>query len=349
MAQLDNNVLQDRIELNAVDSHTYGLDAQVFNYFRNTEYFNKIEEGRTWFGYQLHPRLFYQVNPHLKLQAGVFVRHDFGGLNPYTSIQPTFTLKTSYRNFSMLFGSLEGALSHRLIEPLFDINSAIEKRIENGFQLKYEKENMFWDTWINWEKFIEPNSAFKEQFTAGTHFNAAVYRNKTWTLKPIVQFITTHRGGQVDTSHELFTMQLNGSLGCSIEKKFDSENKLGMEGYYLLYHETSASGLWPKTNGNAWYLNASFKRKNLELMFSYWAGEDFIAPRGTTLYQSQSLADPSHYQRNRELLFVRLLYSKTIFNKLQLGARLEPYYDFVYGQAEYSYSFYLSYKQPFEF
>lgn len=72
LAQLDNKYLQDKIDINSSDSNRIGLSLNAFNYMRNTEYYSKIEVGRTLFGYQLNPNLYYQVNPYIKLQAGVF-------------------------------------------------------------------------------------------------------------------------------------------------------------------------------------------------------------------------------------------------------------------------------------
>ena len=80
IAQLNNTYLQDKIDISPLDSNRIGLSLNAFNYMRNTEYYSKIDVGRTLFGYQLNPSLYYQVNPYLKLQAGVFLRNDFGSL-----------------------------------------------------------------------------------------------------------------------------------------------------------------------------------------------------------------------------------------------------------------------------
>ena len=357
IAQLDNKYLQDKIDINASDSNRLGLSLNAFNYMRNTEYYSKIEVGRTLFGYQLNPSLYYQVNPYIKLQAGVFLRNDFGAENTYTAIAPTFTLIAQKNNFSMLFGTLEGALSHRIVEPMFDIARVIENRVENGFQVKYNSQRTFFDTWINWEKFIERGSPYKEQLTTGGSLMFDVFdskaKGKDWNILLISQIMLSHRGGQIDkdTVNQLY-VKMNAAAGLRISKSFSNQfiKELRLEPYYLIYKENSSSGM-PFDNGNAMYFNAFVDTKHLGFMLSYWNSQNFIAPRGTAIYQAQSIDKPNYFSANyrRELLFLRILYEKPLYNKLYLTARLEPFYDFATTSLDYSYSFYLSYKQNINF
>lgn len=353
-AQLDNTYLQDKININPEDSSRFGVSLNVFNYMRNTEYYNDIEVGRTLFGYQLNPKLFYQASPHIKIETGVFLRNDFGGKNPYTFAIPAFTLKTQYNNLSMLFGTLEGALSHRMIEPMFDIARAIENRIENGFQLKYVTGKTFFDTWINWENFIERGSTSKEQLTAGINYTPVVYQSKNDLSVSIpLQGMISHRGGQIDkdTIDQLY-VKINAAIGLRLSKRYTAGfiKELRLEPYYLIYKENSSSGM-PFDNGSAYYVNAFVNTKYLGMMLSYWNANDFIAPRGTAIYQVQSVDNPAYFIKDgkRELLFLRFLYEKPLFDRLFMTARLEPFYDLKTTQVDYSYSLYLSYKQDFNF
>jgi hypothetical protein len=357
VAQLDNKFLQDKIDVITNDSNRLGLSLSTFNYMRNTEYYSKIEVGRTLFGYQLNPSLYYQVNPNIKLQAGVFLRNDFGAENTYTSIAPTFTLKAQKNNFSMLFGTLEGALSHRIIEPMFDVSRVIENRLENGFQLKYNSQRTFFDTWINWEKFIERGSPYKEQLTTGGSLQFDVFgskaKGKDWHVLLISQIMLSHQGGQIDKDTvNLLYVKMNTAAGLRISKSFSNQyvKEIRLEPYFLLYKENSSSGM-PFDNGTAMYLNTFVDTKHVGFMLSYWNSQNFIAPRGTAIYQPQSIDKPSYFTPNykRELLFLRILYEKPLYNNLYMTARLEPFYDFASTSLDYSYSFYLSYKQNFNF
>lgn len=346
-AQLDNQYVSDRIQLNQTDSNHWGITLNNFNYLRNTEYFNDIEVGRTLFGYQLNPSLFIQPTEHVKLQAGVFIRSDFGGYPVYTQILPTFSLKLNYNHTSFIFGTLEGALAHRLYEPLFDINSAIERRIENGFQLKHESERNFLDVWLNWEQFIERGSPYKEQFTAGLNYTPVMLDNETgFTLSVPLQGTAFHRGGQIDTDTSNMIMVFNGAVGLEAKQQFETGflRSLKADVVSVYYQENTNSGYFPYRNGQGQMANLyAESAMGLGLMLSYWKGYQYIAPRGTTLYQSVSLDNPGLTRANRELIFVRFLYHKTLASNLYLSARLEPVYDVKASLLDFSYSLYISY------
>ena len=163
----------------------------------------------------------------------------------------------------------------------------------------------------------------------------------------------SHQGGQIDNDsvNQLY-VKMNAAAGLRISRSFSNQfiKEIRLEPYYLIYKENSSSGM-PFDNGNAMYLSAFVDTKYLGLMISYWNSQNFLAPRGTAIYQSQSIDKPNYFIPNykRELLFLRLLYEKPLFDKLYLTARLEPFYDFATTGLDYSYSFYLSYKQNINF
>ncbi len=351
-AQIDNTFLRDEISVSEKDSNAFGTSFSVFSYMRNTEYFNNVEQGRTLFGYQLQPKLFYQSNQHVKLEAGVYLRNDFGGINPYTQAIPTFTLKIKNNHFSFLFGTLEGALCHRLIEPMYNIESVITKRIENGAQIKYDGPKQFFDAWINWENFIERGSSSKEILTAGISNLTTLYSSQNgFSIAVPLQLTIHHHGGQITTDTGNLTVQLNAAAGLRLSKKYTNQfiNELRLDGYFTSYNETSNSGAFPFRNGNGYYANALIKSKIIDMMFSYWNGNNYLAPRGSYIYQSQSVDVPLYTEKNRELLFVRLMREQPLFGNLFLTARFEPVYDMKNKLFDYSYSLYLSFKKDINF
>lgn len=364
-AQLNNTDLSDEIHLNPNDSGKLGLSVTNFNYLRNTEYFNNIELGRTLFGAQLHPRLSYQPNGQTTLQAGVFLQQDFGAVPSITRVLPTFSVKLRSKNNqrAFIFGTLEGALAHQLIEPLIDINSAILKRIENGAQFKLSTKKIWLDTWINWERFIDRGSPHKEQFTAGINTHLVLCQTKiketralnpsgidvavTQThhlFKPILQFTAHHRGGQIDKDTSNMLMQFNGAAGLSYQFITPNNYSFKTEAYAVLYQENTNSGFYPYRNGNGFLAHVFVAKNGFSINPTYWLGNGFIADRGTTIYQSVSIDKPGYAEKMRELLFVRFIYSKKMAPNLILNARFEPYYDVRNSLMEFSYSVYLSYR-----
>ncbi len=349
-AQLNNKHISDHISLHPYDSNLYGISVTANTYLRNTEYFNPIELGRTLFGYQLNPSFFIQPHKNVLLQAGVYVRSDFGSDPVYTEVLPTFTLKFHKENNAFLFGTLEGALAHRLAEPLWDINSGIERRIENGFQFKHESEKAFVDVWINWEQFIERNSPFQEMFTTGFNAIPVLYHTQNnFSISLPIQFTAHHKGGQIDIDTSNTVMVFNGALGLDLRKSW--KNKFITEsGFSLMrmqYRENTNSGYYTFKNGNGNYANLFLQTQWLGIMLSYWNGHQFIAPRGTSIYQSVSAEGTGYTEKNRKLLFLRLLYEKEVYENFFLVVRYEPYWDLINKTSDYSYSVYISYREHF--
>ena len=342
-AQVDNSYLNQHISVNEADSGKFGFSVTVFNYMRNTEYFNNIELGRTLFGYQVSPSISYQPTGNIKIQGGVFVRNDFGG---ETTVLPTFTVKTKYHNLEMLFGTLEGATSHQIIEPMFDIARTIEHRLENGFQLKYQKPKTFLDVWINWEKFIERGSPYKEQFTAGLNYTQLL-NNPTHQFKVymVLQGMLSHAGGQIDADLvNKLTMRANFALGLKTSYEITKKQKVVFDAYILGYKDTGDTLVFKfQDNGSAVFSNISYQYSNLQFMLSYFESRYFISPRGTAIYQCQSIDDPTYKTYSRRLIIPRIIYNKTLFNQIQMSARFEPVIDTISHIFDYSYSFYLKY------
>ncbi|MCF8253914.1 MAG: hypothetical protein K9H61_07150 [Bacteroidia bacterium] len=352
-AQLPNEVISDKITIHEQDSGRFGFSIINTNYMRNTEYFNPIEEGRTLFGYQLQPKFSYQPARNIKLEAGVWLRHDFGGDNPFTTAIPTFSLKAKGKKSELIFGTLEGALSHGMLEPMMNIASVIDKRIENGFEYKKTVENGgSMDLWINWENFIQPNEFDKERFSAGMHVRAVLRKKEKDKLEMYVQWIASHQGGQIDKDTiNPFMMQFNTAMGLRYERKLTGKVKSIYADLAMLdYIETSDSKVYPKDMGNGFMGNLGAVVGSTNFMLSYWNAKDYIAPRGTYIYQSVSTVDAKNYEKNRQLLFFRVIQNKALFHSpIIASARFEPVYDLNNGIFDFSYSLYLVYRGDFRF
>jgi len=346
-AQLPNTFISDQSVLNPEDSSRIGFGINAVSYLRNTEYFNQIELGRTLFGCQFMPSLYLQPSSKFSLRIGGFVRSDFGAKKSFTSVVPTFTLFIKNRKSQVLFGTIDGALSHELAEPIKDINSFIERRIENGFQYKRTTRN-FLDVWINWEKFIQRGDPWKEEFNAGIHYRPVLFERNNFMLRTPLQFTMYHRGGQIDTDSSNMIMVFNTAMGAEFIKKFKNYflQEIKLDFMHLRYRENSSSGYFPFRNGRGNYLNLNVRMRVFDVMLSYWNGYDFIAPRGSSIYQSVSIDNPLYTERQRKLLFIRLLYEKEISSNLFLVLRYEPFLDLINHTQpmDYSYSVYLIYK-----
>ena len=350
-AQLDNSVFYRDLQVDSADTYDlrFGLDALGFS--KNNEYFNKIADGYTLFGTQLNPKVIYFPAAFARVEAGVFMQHDFG--NPkLRQVRPTFTIKIDKGRHAFLFGTLEGDVSHRYIEPLYDFEKMLVNRLEQGMQYKYESEKLWLDAWIDWRKMIYPNDPFQEEVVGGVSSVFTVFEKNGLKMTVPVQFTGLHRGGQIDSTDLPLVTLFNAAAGFKLHKAFkgDVVTAVYTENHLVGYTDYSNTKLKPFEQGSGVYLNAGINTKYQNLLLSYWRGNGYISELGGDLYQSASttVGNPGFTQKNRELLIIRLLHDIHFTDNLTLTLRLEPFIDFNDPALEFSNSIYIRYTPAFK-
>jgi len=130
------------------DSNSISFSYSNLFYFRDYEYFNKIQTGYTIFGTWQYPRIVIQPNKWLRLEAGALLQKDFGD-NSFDKAFAMFSMQIQKKGFQFLFGTLESNQRHQLIEPLMQYDQVIERPIEEGFQVRLnKKDSMLIYGWI---------------------------------------------------------------------------------------------------------------------------------------------------------------------------------------------------------
>ncbi|TRX56234.1 hypothetical protein FNH22_16480 [Fulvivirga sp. M361] len=351
VAQLDNTAFDQFQPIVAEDSNAlyFGINALGFN--KNNEYFSDIADGLTLFGYQFNPYFTYQAGKHFKLSGGAFLQKDFGN-DDFTEIAPTFTVSYNFLQGRILFGTLEGSTSHRLVEPLYDFESVLIDRLENGLQFKIERPDLFIDLWIDWQNMIYRGDNDQEEVAGGVSFNKLLL-DKSWKVELPLQLVAFHRGGQIDTSPLPLQTYFNSALGVALSKSFTAANLIQsfrFEGYHMYYKDFSNTQELTFLDGDGIYLNASIKTKiHLDIMASYWKSDEFLSFSGGQLYQSVSgiLREPFTVESERQLLIVRFLHNLKISDNIFVSTRFEPYYDIENGLFEFSHGLYINYRPQF--
>jgi len=340
-AQLDNRTFSDTWTQTKADSGTLKLEIPSTFYFKNNEYFNKITDGYTLFGWQALPRLSYQFSPNFRLAGGILVQQDFGAdtlRKPATFFSGTWQPNSKW---SFTLGSLEGALAHKLIEPMFDFERTIIRKVENGLQIKYNHDSLTADVWLDWMKKNLAYSANKEQLFQGSNIRKAWRLSEKNRIAAVLQSTFFHNGGQLDTAgYGSFTKQ-NLALGFQFYS-----GKWRLELYGLESKNLSGERAYQALdNGKALYTNLTWQGKHLGIMASHFIGNYFQSALGGQLYQAQttSVKQPiSLVEGQRHLFFLRFMYNYPIGGGASLTLRAEPYYDFVNHFYEYSYSAYFN-------
>lgn len=348
-AQLDNRMFEWPRTYAELDSGRFYAGIRTLGYLRNNEYFNDVLEGYTLFGYQASPFVAWQAGRHVRLEGGIYLAQAFGE-DDFQDVLPVFTISYRRKGHQFLFGTLQGNLSHRLVEPLYDFENLLgSDRLEYGVQYRYLNDAFFLDTWLDWRNAIEPGSDDQEELLGGL---SAEYR---WLdlgqagFSTLLQATIFHRGGQIDASNLPLQTYLNTAFGL---RGWVHPGDLRLTGdlYYVSFSDNSGTALLPFNGGKGFYANAFLEMPfHLGVMLSYWRSEEYFSPVGGRLYQNISYrADrPGEEQSDRELLFIRILYENELADGLILGVRGEPYADLVSREFEWSLGVYLNYQIQF--
>lgn len=350
-AQLDNQLFYDCYAIQNSDSGSIKLGFDISGYFWNNEYATDIAPGYTLFGYQFKPYVSYYPSNRFRIDAGGFFMKDFGD-SSFTDIRPVLTLKYKKNNFSFLFGTLEGAASHRLIEPLYYLQRVISRRLEDGFQFKWLTDRLFLDIWLDWENMIRFGDDENEAFNAGFSFAYQIFKSRIVRIEIPFQFLAHHTGGQIDANNLPAETQYNSGMGLGLLFPFHGIswlNHIKTENYFVDYFTSETPQVLPYGQGYGIFLNASGSFKWFDLMISYWYGNQFIAHQGTPIYQSVSMdfIQSGYVEKERKLLFLRLMYERNLTRDLSLAFRFEPVYDFGSNKMDHMELLYLRYNTDF--
>ncbi len=350
-AQLNNSAFYNVRALDTSRVHELYLDFDVLLFTKNNEYFNKIADGYTLYGFQFAPYFSYYPSEKVRIDAGIYMQKDFGNDN-FTKVAPLITVKFELGPFRQIIGNLEGSLNHQYIEPLYDFERALIDRQETGMQTKFIDDFTFIDLWINWETMIYKRDPNLEEVSGGISF----YRDKHWgphQLRIPLQFIAYHKGGQIDINPSRILTLWNSAAGISYTYHFEEGSwitSFTSDNYYVYYQNITPSKRLAFDDGDGWYLNLNMATAiDIDLMASYWLGNEFITIKGGQLYPSVSSAvhHEGLVEQKRELLIFRLMHNLHVSDQVKFSARFEPYYDVGNKLWEYSWGFYLNYYPDF--
>ncbi len=327
------------------------INLTALGFTKNNEYFDRIADGYTLFGYQVLSELVFFPAEKISLAAGVFAWKDFG-TNKYSKIAPTFTIDVGWKSLRLLFGTLHGNLEHQLIEPIYDFERVMTNRIENGVQVIFNKDRFLADLWINWENMLYEGDPDQEELSGGLVTKYRILEHERLDIEIPLQIFGMHRGGQIDVSPLPIKTVFNTTFGISGYLKFPESSffhGIKTDDYLVVYDDLSFEKQDAFREGYAFYLNLALKTKLFDLMVSYWNGDKYISNYGGALYNSRSTTfkHPEYLEPNRELLIFRLLQDMYILDNLCISARLEPYYNFVTKKFNFSHGLYINYKHTF--
>ena len=175
----------------------------------------------------------------------------------------------------------------------------------------------------------------------------------SWQVSIPFQAITPHKGGQLDTNSSPVYTVINTATGIKAtwnnpdKKNFIKEFKTSI--YRTWYHSSDDKKVYPFDKGNGTLLNFYLRSKwNFALLSSWWKGENFVAPRGSKIFQSvSSMPGNSYTEKNRDLLFLNVIYEKELIPGFNIDCRFSPYVNLDNGSWEYAWLMLFTYKKNF--
>ncbi len=341
-----NNEAFGKYRIDSSVTTKWQIDFQSISYFHNREYFGKIADGYTLFGNNLSPKLTYKPNQKVSIEAGLFIRKDFGNQG-IKNIQPTFTIVIEKDSGQFRFGNLKGNLNHNLIEPLYNFEGIISNNLESGIQYTKVKNKTFLDIWVDWQRMIYNNSPYKEEIWGGVHWKPTVYSGSKFNVKTPIQFTAYHKGGQITVDKSPLKTELN--LAAGIETNWSNAGifkKISLQNYFLLFQHQS-NIVRNYKSGAGYYLNATFETRKLNAMISYYYGNSLNSFTGGDLFQSVNKNNELNTEKYRKLLIFRLYKDFEIIPNLFLIARFEPYFDLLNKRFEHSEGLFISFREKF--
>ncbi len=349
-AQLNNSFFYDQAEIAGSDTGRLILDIDILGFLKNNEYTTSIVPGYTLFGSQFLSHLTWTPNENIRIEAGGFLLKDFGN-HDFRQIRPVLKFKYSKKSWSFIFGTLEGSLNHRLIEPVFNIERVISHRIEEGIQFKVKNDKIFLDTWLHWLDMIYFGDPEQEKFLAGLSLIYKILEKEKIEIEIPVQLMAWHRGGEIDVNPLPANTLINSVLGLGIIFPLNSGviRSVRLDNYYTGYSSANLPLNTPYEDGEGWFFNLTGKFKWFEMMLSYWKGEEFYSPVGSPVYLSSAIdySQSFYHEDKRDLIIARVLYEKTLGEGLSLGFRFEPFYDLRNNEFEHTEALYLRFRTDF--
>lgn len=339
-AQLSNRIFEQKDTLLPGDTQTVRLHLEFFNYYRNTEYFDIIEKGQTYFGSMLQAHLAYQPYKDVLIKGGLQTRQDYGSTG-FITVQPLVSISYFRHRWRYNFGMLQGNVNFGFIEPMYNIDKAITNRIENGVQGIYSGQKFHFNNFLVWSEPTYRTTANQERFVTG--FTAEHRLGKKDKLKLSIPYQGTlaHRGGQLNNNPNPIYSRVNTALGFKLKYRAGKQFSIRTENHWLYSVDFSPNISQPYQNGHAVWNTLSFEYKGFELMLNHWLAEEWQSPVGTQIYNNYNFYNVYEFRRVRQMLMSRIMYTKAIHKNMLLDLRLEPFWDREYAQFQYSYSFYL--------
>lgn len=336
-------------KLDSTFSDKFFFEAEILGFFKNNEYSTPFVKGETFPGMKFIPRFGYQMGDKFRFELGSSGQYYSGdqqnfGKRLFSNVHVRMQYEIS-PNLHFLLGNYYGGVNHRLIEPLYRWELHLMDAPESGVQILYQDKKFFFDTWLNWQRFIEKDDPLQEVLTLGLSSAIKVTPEKSrFAVSLPVQLIINHKGGQIDNSDKRNLIIGNLATGVQIKYTFDDGffDAVGADFYATAYYDhIPDETLRPYDLGWGIYPVASVEASGFQLMMGYWRAQKFYSVDGEPLFASFNNLYPDEKIKTRNIITNKISYTKRLMSMLSVGTQLEFYSDVDRKKVDYSFGVHL--------
>ena len=115
----------------------------------------------------------------------------------------------------------------------------------------------------------------------------------------------------------------------------------------LTYSDLTKANALGIYNGNAIYTGFKAEGDKVVAMAGFWNADNFIAPKGSSLFQSISDHNPTAILAQRQLLTGKLGFHHAFHQQIRFSCLFEGYYDIPNQQFDYAYGIHLAFTPSF--
>ncbi|MBR3487741.1 MAG: hypothetical protein IKH33_00315 [Bacteroidales bacterium] len=354
------------------NSWLIGVDAATF--LRDAEFSLPYTRGYTATGFFVTPYAKHLIGRDAQMTLGVHLA-GVAGADGVRQWKPLVRLEyMPHRNVRIVMGSLYGTLTHKLFEPMLDKERYIYDHYEEGMQILAQLPIVGWlglttDTWLHWEELLEPWQMTQERFTLGSSNELLLWGWARNTQQGVMlslpfSFLGTHRGGQFSALDTCIESLFNENIGLRVNVSLERNSALAFDVPVFLYQDISPRkcqkydngwGVWPQVScdfplpsyysidsmDNTPHWRGSWK---MLLQAGYWYGYQFIAPRGSYLFQSVSWHKKDFVAPEREMVTAKIGVENNYTSKFALGLDADFYYDLHEKALDLAFGVYLRYR-----
>lgn len=318
----------------SVDSEKLMLNLNAAGFFHNNEFFGTDVEGYTLTGNYIQPSLIYSISDDLRIGAGAHLLR-YNGEEGFNEKFPMLSIMYKpMENLEILLGSYNGGDNFLLPEALYARELNFTKLVNNGANIRFNNENIYVQTWLDWEKFIEFGDPFREEFSFGTHVSYNLLKKESYELRIPLYFIANHKGGQINFNNQPVETIADFSTGIEYSRKSDMTILDSLNFASLIFLEKDIES---QESGAAFYLGTEVSKSILATSIGYFHAKNWESVHGNPLM----FAGDFNSEDTKNMILFKAGIGKKITEKSAFSLRFEGYYDIGINKFQYSYGLYL--------